>query len=228
MSALSEPGALHVHDLTIAYPGAGTIVSVPVLEVTAGATVAIAGPSGTGKTSLLHALAGLERPTTGTVAWGEAALWSMGTGARDQWRRQHLGLVFQDMHLLSGLAAIDNVLLPVLFGQLRPTPDQRRRGLELLDSLGVAHPTRDVAVMSRGERQRVALARALLSRPAVLLADEPTASLDPAGARQVTALLLQAAAAHGATLVVTTHDPALIGQMAIRLHLTGGGLERAA
>ncbi len=217
---------LAVRALTIAYPGVGPIVDVPVLKVAAGSTLAITGPSGTGKTSLLHALAGLERPSSGSVSWGDVSIWSMTDGARDGWRRQRIGLVFQDMHLLHGLSALDNVLLPALFDQARPTPAQRARGAKLLDTLDVgAHA--DVAVMSRGERQRVALARALLREPAVLLADEPTASLDPVAGQQVATLLLRAAAEQGATLIVTTHDPALASRMGARMTLSGGRLEQA-
>ena len=228
MSALSEPGSLSVQDLSIAYPGAGVVVTVPNLEVAAGSTVAIAGPSGTGKTSLLHALAGLERPTSGSVRWGDASLWTMPDRARERWRRERLGLVFQDMHLLLGLSALDNVLLPALFDQPRATPAQRTRAAALLDTLGIAAGRRDVAVMSRGERQRVALARALLRAPSILLADEPTASLDPATGRLVADLLVQAATERGATLIITTHDPALTERMGMRMHVSAGQLEQAA
>ena len=228
MSTSSDRVSLSVHDLSIAYPGAGVVVTVPSLDVAAGSTVAIAGPSGTGKTSLLHALAGLERPASGSVRWGDASLWTMPDRARERWRRERLGLVFQDMHLLFGLSAMDNVLLPALFDQPRATPAQRTRAAALLDTLDIAAERRDVAVMSRGERQRVALARALLRAPATLLADEPTASLDPAAARQVADLLLRAATERGATLIITTHDPALTERMGIRMHLSAGQLERAA
>ena len=224
---MSDPGALQVRDLVIRYPAAGTIVSVPALDVPAGSTVAIAGPSGTGKTSLLHALAGLDRPAAGTVTWGDDALWSMPDRARDSWRRARLGLVFQDMHLLLGMTALDNVLLPALFDQARPTGAQRDRAAGFLHAMGVA-AGRDVAVLSRGERQRVALARALLRAPPIMLADEPTASLDPAAADLVANLLTGIAATQGATLVVTTHDPALAGRMALRLHMRHGVLEQAA
>jgi len=228
MSALSDRVPLSVQDLSIAFPGVGVVVAIPSLSVVAGSTVAIAGPSGTGKTSLLHALAGLERPASGSVRWGDASLWMMPDRARERWRRERLGLVFQDMHLLLGLSALDNVLLPALFDQPRATPAQRTRAATLLDTLGIAAGRRDVAVMSRGERQRVALARALLRAPSILLADEPTASLDPAAARQVADLLLRAATERGATLIITTHDPALTERMGMRMHLSAGQLEQAA
>lgn len=132
------------------------------------------------------------------------------------------------MHLLLGLSALDNVLLPALFDQPRATPAQRTRAAALLDTLGIAAGRRDVAVMSRGERQRVALARALLRAPSILLADEPTASLDPATGRQVADLLLRAATERGATLIITTHDPALTERMGMRMRLSAGQLEQAA
>ncbi len=228
MSALSDRVPLTVQDLSIAFPGVGVVVTIPRLDVAAGSTVAIAGPSGTGKTSLLHALAGLERPASGSVRWGDASLWTMPDRARERWRRERLGLVFQDMHLLLGLSALDNVLLPALFDQPRATPAQRTRAAALLDTLGITAGRRDVAVMSRGERQRVALARALLRAPSILLADEPTASLDPATGRLVADLLIQAATERGATLIITTHDPALTERMGMRMHVSAGQLEQAA
>ncbi len=214
--------------LTIVYAGAGTVVNVPAWDVVAGSTVAIVGPSGTGKTSLLYVLAGLERPATGSITWGGAAPWSMPNRARDTWRRERLGLVFQDMYVLPGLSALDNVLLPAMFDRARPTAPQRTRAAALLDTLGVATGGRDVAVMSRGERQRVALARALLRSPPILLADEPTASLDPAAGRQVADLLLSCAAEQRATLIVTTHDPAIAERMGVRMRLGAGRLETVA
>ena len=228
MSALSDRVPLTVQDLSIAFPGVGVVVAIPSFSVAAGSTVAIAGPSGTGKTSLLHALAGLERPASGSVRWGDASLWTMPDRARERWRRERLGLVFQDMHLLLGLSALDNVLLPALFDQPRATPAQRTRAAALLDTLGIAAGRRDVAVMSRGERQRVALARALLRAPSILLADEPTASLDPATGRLVADLLVRAATERGATLIITTHDPALTERMGMRMHVSAGQLEQAA
>ncbi len=226
-TALKGP-ALEVRNLVIAYPGVGPVLTVPSLSLPGGSATAIEGPSGAGKSSLLHALAGIERPTQGSVHWGMDDLWSLPNPARDRWRREQLGLVFQDMHLLDGLSALDNVLLPLLFDHVRVPAALRDRAAELLDRLGVAALDRRVTVMSRGERQRVALARALLRNPAVLLADEPTASLDAAAAARVGELLLHAAAEAGATLIVATHDTALLARLPNRLRLRAGQLEQAA
>ena len=208
----------------IAYPGIGIVLSIPSLSLPGATATAIEGPSGAGKSSLLHALAGIERPAEGAVRWGDTDLWRLSHPARDRWRRERLGLVFQDMHLLDGLSALDNVLLPLLFDHIRAPAALRDRALALLDGLGVVAPQRRAAVMSRGERQRVALARALLRRPAILLADEPTASLDGTSAARVGELLLRAATEAGATLLVATHDPALLARLPHRLRLHAGRL----
>ena len=218
---------LAVDGLTIAFAGVGPVLSIPVFELAGGSAIAIEGPSGAGKTSLLHALAGLERPVQGTVRWGEVSVWSLGRAARDRWRRLALGLVFQDIHLVDGLSAIDNVTLPLLFDHVRVPESSRERGVALLGQLGIATPGRAVTVMSRGERQRVALARALLRRPALILADEPTASLDRRSADEVAALMMAAAAASGATLVVTSHDPAVLERAPVRWRLDAGQLTPA-
>jgi len=225
--ALRGP-ALEVQDLVIAYPGIGPVLTVQYLSLPGGSATAIEGASGAGKTSLLHALAGIERPAQGSVRWGADDLWTLPNPARDRWRRERLGLVFQDMHLLDGLSALDNVLLPLLFDHVRAPAPLRDRAVSLLDGLGVGPPGRRAAVMSRGERQRVALARALLRNPAVLLADEPTASLDVPSAARVGELLLRAAAEAGATLLIATHDTALLARLPSRLRLRAGQLKHTA
>ena len=216
--------ALTLRGLEIAFPGIGPVVSVPELTLADGALIAIEGPSGAGKTSLLHALAGLEAPTRGEVVWDDISIWALPRAARERWRRTRIGLVFQDIHLIDGLSALENVLLPLNFDHLRPPPALRDRARGVLDELGLAQPGRSVAVMSRGERQRVALARALLRRPALLFADEPTASLDRRAGDEVGRLLFEQAAASGATLVVVSHDPALLAHATTRLRLEAGTL----
>lgn len=199
---------------------------IPTLDLAAGSVVGIAGPSGAGKSSLLHALAGIEAPATGTVMWDDVALWTLPQGARDRWRRERLGLVFQDIHLIDGLSARDNVLLPLTFDHMRPPTEWRARADALLARLGIAQPGRATTVMSRGERQRVALARALLRNPSIVLADEPTASLDQAGGRAVGDLLLDAAAESGATLLIVTHDDALLARTTMHFRVVAGRLEQ--
>lgn len=227
-AAAPKGPALDVRDLVIAYPGVGPVLTVPSLSLPGGSAIAIEGASGAGKSSLLHALAGIERPIQGSIRWGAEDLWTLANPVRDRWRRERLGLVFQDMHLLDGLSALDNVLLPLLFDHARAPLAFRERAATLLDRLGVATLDRRVTVMSRGERQRVALARALLRNPAVLLADEPTASLDATAAARVGELLLHAATEAGATLLVATHDKALLALLPSRLRLHAGQLERIA
>ncbi len=210
---------LDVAGLVIAFPGAPPVLTIPSLSLPPGAQLAVTGPSGAGKSSLLHALAGIERPAQGQVRWGADDIWSMPDRDRDRWRRERLGLVFQDMHLLPELSALENVLLPLRFDHARIPAAMRDQAVGLLSRLGIAPPDRRAAVMSRGERQRVAIARALLRRPAILIADEPTASLDAATGAEVATLLLDAASATGATLLLATHDPALLARLPEHLDL---------
>lgn len=192
------------------------------LAVPAGTLAGLAGPSGSGKTSLLHAAAGLLRPRAGRIGWGGVALSELGERARDTWRRLSVGLVFQDFHLVGELDALANVLLPVQFDHLRPPAALRARALALLDRVGVAAPHRSASLLSRGELQRVAIARALLRQPGIVLADEPTASLDGAASRDVAELLVDTCRAGGATLVVVSHDAALLARLD-RVHELRGG-----
>lgn len=216
--------ALAVAGLRIGFPDVGTVLTIPEWDLAGGNTVVIEGASGAGKSSLLHALAGIERPADGNVRWGDVSVWSLSPASRDRWRRESVGLVFQDIHLLDGLSALDNVLLPLLFDHARVPPRLRERARTLLARLGIAAPDRPSSVMSRGERQRVALARALLRAPPLLFADEPTASLDRASAAEVGRLLLEATAESGATLVLATHDPVLLQGTPLRFRLEAGQL----
>ena len=178
------------------------------LKIVAGEAVAILGPSGSGKSTLLNLVAGLDRPSTGTVTVDGVRVDELGEAGSARYRREKIGMVFQFFNLLDDLTVADNVMLPAqLAGMARSTA--QRRATELLGTLGVgrhagAYPGR----LSGGERQRVAVARALMNRPALLLADEPTGALDTASGEEVRQLLSELHA-DGQTIVLVTHDRAL-------------------
>ncbi|MFE7592183.1 ABC transporter ATP-binding protein [Kitasatospora sp. NPDC057512] len=186
------------------------------LRIRAGEAVAVMGPSGCGKSTLLNMVAGLDRPTAGTVRVQGQDLGRLNENGLALFRRRHVGMIFQFFNLIDDLPALDNVALAT---QLTGTGARqaRRRALELLDELGVAH-RKDVypAALSGGERQRVAVARALMNRPALLLADEPTGALDSRSGEQVMDLLIDLNQI-GQTLLIVTHDPALATRCASRL-----------
>jgi putative ABC transport system ATP-binding protein len=205
------------------------VLDMPKLELAPGARVGIAGVSGSGKTTLLHVISGLRRPASGRVLWGNTDVAAMSPQQGDDWRRSTIGLVFQDFQLIPELDALDNVLLPTTFAI-----DPNRRGMaaearRLLASMGIARGDLRVARLSRGEQQRVAIARALLARPALILADEPTASLDAANAAAIADLLVTAARATGATLIVVSHDPAVLARLdrTVPLRAAGGRYDAA-
>ncbi|MGW3076238.1 MULTISPECIES: ABC transporter ATP-binding protein [unclassified Kitasatospora] len=186
------------------------------LRIRAGEAVAVMGPSGCGKSTLLNMVAGLDRPTAGTVRVHGQDLGQLNEHGLALFRRRHIGMIFQFFNLIDDLPALDNVALAA---QLTGTSARqaRRRALELLDELGVAH-RKDVypATLSGGERQRVAVARALMNRPALLLADEPTGALDSRSGEQVMDLLIDLNQI-GQTLLIVTHDPKLATRCASRL-----------
>lgn len=217
--------ALHVEALEWRFaPTAAPLFQIPRLTLAGGSSLGLSGPSGAGKTTLFHCLAGIRRATAGHIRWHDVDIAALDERARDRWRHRHAGLVFQDFHLVDGLGALDNVLLPAHFDRWRAEPAVRRRARGLLDAVGIADTARAAALLSRGERQRVALARALLFRPPLLLADEPTASLDPDSRHAVGTLLLELSRADGATLVVISHDEELLARLDRRLHLQDGSL----
>ena len=203
---------LALRDICVAFAETGraprVVLDVPAMDIAGGAQVAICGPSGSGKTTLLNVLAGIERAQRGTVHWGAVDVGAMSSGAADRWRRETLGLVFQQFHLFPGMSALDNVLLPLRFDRFAVASADAERARELLDRVGVADHAR-VERLSRGEMQRVAVARSLVKSPAIVLADEPTASLDRDTAGLVADLLCRLCREQHATLVVVTHDAAL-------------------
>ncbi|MFI6699237.1 ABC transporter ATP-binding protein [Streptomyces sp. NPDC050509] len=186
------------------------------LEIRAGDAVAVMGPSGCGKSTLLNMVAGLDRPTSGTVEVNGQDLGELNETGLALFRRRHIGMIFQFFNLIDDLPALDNVALAA---QLTGTPARqaRLRALELLDELGVADRRNNYpATLSGGERQRVSVARALMNRPALLLADEPTGALDSRSGEQVMDLLIDLNQI-GQTLLIVTHDPHLATRCASRL-----------
>ena len=200
---------------------ARVLLDAPRLDIPAGQRVGIAGPSGAGKTTLLHLLAGIVAPAAGQVRWGTRDLAALREGARDDWRRTKVGLIFQEFHLVPELDALANVVLPWTFDHGGSAAVHSVAAARLA-ALGLPPDPRAVAKLSRGEQQRVALARALLRDPPLLLADEPTASLDRTSAGEAIDALLEAATKRGATLIVASHDADLLGRLDRRLTLNAG------
>jgi len=184
--------------------GVVTAVAIPAWRARTGDAWLLAGQSGSGKSTVLHILAGLTRPTAGSVTVNGTDLGRLAGSARDRWRGRSVGLVPQRLHLVSALDVRDNLRLATTLAGLRVDDD---RITALLEAVGVADlADRYPSQLSQGQAQRVAIARAVVNRPALLLADEPTANLDDAHAAQALELLRGQAIEAGATLVVASHD----------------------
>jgi ABC-type lipoprotein export system ATPase subunit len=193
------------------------ILDVDRFEVTAGEQVALEGQSGSGKTTLLNVIAGIMRPDSGKVLLDGVDLARLPEAARDRVRADRLGLVFQQFNLLPGFTAMENVLVAMTFSSVRP---DRSRAEALLESVGLAHRLgHKPGALSVGEQQRVAVARALANRPKVILADEPTASIDPGHQQQVVDLLKRTCREQNVALVVVTHTPDVAEQFSRRVRI---------
>ena len=192
------------------------------LQVASGEFVAVTGPSGCGKSTLLHLLAALDRPTSGTVAVDGRDITHLRPAKADTYRREEIGLVFQFHNLLPHLTAQQNVEI-AMFGTHRPGRDRRERARSLLGDVGLRGSLeRRPTELSGGERQRIAIARSLANEPRVLLADEPTGSLDSASVEMLLALLHQIQAARRLTIVLVTHDHAVAGAADRVVHMADG------
>ncbi len=200
-----------VEGLKVTYNVGGetlAVLDIPHWSVEAGEQVAVAGPSGSGKSTLLHVLAGLLVPSAGTAEVCGARLDQMTESERDRHRAAHIGYIFQNFNLLQGYTALENVLVGMTFsGKGR----SRTEAESLLRQVGLGHRLKHrPAEMSLGEQQRVAVARALANKPELLLADEPTGSLDPAHTREVIEMLRDVSRSHGCALVVVSHEHEVI------------------
>lgn len=222
---MPDPGPglpLSVAGLTVRAPGGRVLLSLPALDLAAGASLAVRGPSGAGKSTLLFALAGLLE-ATGRVCWGTTDLLGLPAAGRAAFRRAHVGLVFQDFLLFEELGAEANAALAAGFAPAPRRAAIRDRARQALSRLGLGDLAgRPAASFSGGERQRIAIARALAHDPAVILADEPTASLDRAAADRLIDDLVALARDEGRTLIVVSHDAALTGRLDRTIEIVDG------
>lgn len=199
--------ALRLHDLRFAYAG-GLALEVPSLRLDAGEELLLEGASGSGKSTLLHLVAGILEPARGTIEIAGETLSTLRGAAKDRLRGRRIGMIFQTFNLLSGFSAVENVSIAMMLAGC-PASEHRPRAESLLASLGVDAIDRPIDRLSVGQQQRVAVARALAAKPALVLADEPTASLDPDHAERAVAMIRHACREQGAALLLTSHDPTM-------------------
>lgn len=194
------------------------------LELSAGEAVAVTGESGTGKSTLLHILGGLDRPSGGDVRIGGRSLWRLPDEALTQLRNERLGFVFQFHHLLREFTAVENVMMPLLLAGVG-WASARERSRELLARVGLERRLEHKpGQLSGGEQQRVAVARALVARPVVVLADEPSGNLDPETGERLHDILLEACRERSAAMVLVTHNRELAARADRVLRLEAGQL----
>ncbi|MBI4025139.1 MAG: ABC transporter ATP-binding protein [Verrucomicrobia bacterium] len=192
-----------------------TVLHIPGFRLEGGAQVCIRGRSGSGKTTLLNVISGIKTPSAGTVKLDGKDLGSLGEAARDILRGQAIGFVFQTFNLLAGFTALENVILGSVFAgdPDEETSSVRRRALELLQKVGLTERAHHrPRTLSSGEQQRVAIARALINRPKLILADEPTGSLDEKNSGEVLDLMARLGLELRAALLLVTHDPAVMSR----------------
>ena len=176
------------------------------LSVKAGDTLAILGSSGTGKSTLIHLIAGLERPTSGEIRVKKFLVSEMSDGDRAKFRKENVGVIYQFHHLLPEFNVLENVMMPLRIKRV-PHTTAKKKAYQILEKVGLEHKIKDQpATLSGGERQRVAIARAMISLPSLILADEPTGNLDRNNAYNVFRLLLSLVKDQGSSLIVATHD----------------------
>ena len=222
---MTKPPAVVLRGVKKAFPlrdgGTLAVLDVEDLSLAAGSCTVLRGRSGSGKTTLLNLIAGVTVPTAGTIRIGETDIFALAEARRDRFRAAHVGYVFQTFNLLSAFSALENVMLSMMFANVVPKREHRRRAAGLLTGLGLARRlSHKPQHLSRGEQQRVAIARALANDPPLVLADEPGASLDATTAEEVLAALLTACREAQKTVLVVSHDDVSVGEADRVLEIT--------
>jgi len=209
--------ALKLDGVSVLYRGAAQPVLERVsMQLARGEQVLLRGGSGSGKSTLLMVIAGLMAPSAGEIVLGDAegeggagtSLYRVSAGQRDALRGSTIGMIFQTFQLLAGFSASENVQAALMFSRV-PAREHEPRALAMLAQLGITEPHKEVGMLSVGQQQRVAVARAVVCRPTVVLADEPTASLDPQNAAQAVKVIRSACRDAGAALLLASHDPSV-------------------
>lgn len=221
---MTDPSALTIRDLGFRYADSGTAsapawtVRVPSLDLARGEQLLLTAGSGAGKTTLLYLVAGLIDPHRGRVEIAGTDVHALRGAARDHFRGRRIGMIFQTFNLLLGFSALENVMAALMFSEI-PAREHRERATALLHRLGIERVHADPDRLSVGQQQRVAVARAVVCSPALVLADEPTASLDPENAAGAMDLIQHACRDAGAALLCVSHDPAMRDRFAHRRSL---------
>ncbi len=226
---MNEPAMIEICDLqkSFATPG-GTITVLQNinLKICAGERVAVVGTSGAGKTTLMHILGGLDRPTAGQILFEGQSLFALRGGNLDAFRNQTVGFVFQFHQLLPEFSALENVMMPLLIGRVARSA-AATQATEVLREVGLGHRlSHKPGALSGGEQQRVAIARALVREPRLLLADEPTGNLDSKTSEEIMGLLNQLHRTRGLTMVIVTHNDQLAASLDRVLRIEDGLLAR--
>jgi len=205
-----------------------TVLDNVSFDLAAGESVAVVGASGSGKSTFLHLLGGLDHPTSGDVLIAGRSWVKMSEKERGLWRNRHMGFVYQHHHLLPEFTAVENVAMPLYVRGL-PKAEADAEAQEWLEKVGLGHRLLHTpAALSGGERQRTAIARALVTRPSVVLADEPTGNLDRQTAEQVFTLFRELSVQSGVAFVLVSHDPNLAAQLDRTMRLQDGVLSDAS
>jgi ABC-type lipoprotein export system ATPase subunit len=199
---------LELKDLVFRYDSGDWKLRLDSLVLNKGDQMLLRAGSGKGKSTLLSLIAGLMEPTSGTIKVAGQSVHGLNGAARDQFRGQHIGMIFQTFNLLQGFSALENVMAALMFAGASPS-EQKTKAQSLLKTLGITRLNAPVETLSVGQQQRVAVARAVACDPVLVLADEPTASLDPENAAAAMELIQRTCRERGAALLCVSHDPAM-------------------